>query len=379
MLVRDIMSRNVLALGPKDTVSKFIGLMEQHYVHEVPIVDGKKFLGVVHYKAIAEKRFSDPSKEKLESLAVKIHVLEEDSTLEEAADMIFQAGFKAVPVCSGGNISGIISVFDLLNAFSKRQEFRESSAESIMSASEVISIVSDIGKARAFMREKNISRLPVVDAEGKLRGSVSIFDLFKALKPSERMGWYSMAAEKETIMGVQVSTIMNNEPLTAGKQNKLNEIADMMVKYKNSGIIIIENDAPVGVVTTRDLLEFYLSTKQKKGVYVQITGLGNEDHLVAATADRMLRDSVQKISSFLHVQFLFMHAKKYEKGGRAKYSIRCRLMTDKGIFISRAMGWDLRDAEGHALDELEKIAIKDKERSRDMAKRRVGAAKRREE
>lgn len=379
MLVRDVMSKNVLALGPKDTVSKFIGLMEQHHIHEVPIVDGKKFLGIVHYKTIASKRFSDPSKEKLEPLVTRIQALNEDNTLEEAADIIFQAGFRAVPVCSGGNISGIISVFDLLNAFSKQQEFRETSAEEIMSASEVIGIDSDIGKARVIMRDKNISRLPVIDAEGKLRGVVATFDLLKAVKPSERMNWYSMAAEKETIMGVQISTIMNDEPLTAEKQTKLSNIAGMMVKYKNSGAVIVEDDAPVGVVTTRDLLEFYLSKRQKKGAYVQITGLGKEDPLIAATTDRMIRDSLQKISSFLSVQFLFMHTKKYDKGGKIKYSVRCRLMTGKGIFISRSMGWDLRDAAGQALDELEKIVIKDKERKRDKVMHKIRATNIREE
>lgn len=378
MLVRDVMSKNVLTLGPKDTVSKFIGLMEQHHVHEVPIVDGKKFLGIVHYKTIASKRFSDPSREKLEPLITRIQALNEDSTLEEAADTIFQAGFRAVPVCSGGSISGIISVFDLLNAFSKRQEFKEASAEEIMSASEVISIDSDIGKARVLMREKNISRLPVVDAEGKLRGVVATFDLLKAVKPSERMSWYSMAAEKETIMGVQISAIMNDEPLTAEKQTKLSEIADMMVKYKNSGAVIVEDDAPIGVVTTRDMLEFYLSKREKKGAYVQITGLGKEDSIVAATTDRMVRDTVQKISSFVPIQFLFLHTKRHEKGGKTKYSVRCRLMTDKGILISKAVGWDLRDAAGQALDELERIAIKGKEKARDKAMRRVRAAKGRE-
>ncbi|MBU3957521.1 MAG: CBS domain-containing protein, partial [Nanoarchaeota archaeon] len=371
MLVRDIMSKNVLTLGPKDTVSKFIGLMEQHHVHEVPIVDGKKFLGIVHYKTIASKRFSDPSKEKLEPLITRIQALGEDNTFEEAADTIFQAGFRAVPVCSGGGVTGIISVFDLLNAFSKLREFKEAAAEGIMSVSEVIGIESDIGKARVLMREKNISRLPVVDAEGKLRGEVATFDLLKAVKPSERMSWYSMAAEKETIMGVQISAIMNDEPLTAEKQTRLSEIADMMVKYKNSGVVIVEDDAPVGVVTTRDLLEFYLSKMEKKGVYVQITGLGKEDPMIAATADRMLRDSLQKISSFLPVQFLFMHTKRYDKGGKTKYSVRCRLMTDRGIFISRAIGWDLRDAAGQALDELEKIIIRDKERKRDKVMRKI--------
>jgi len=369
------MSKNVLTLGPKDTVSKFVGLMEQHRAHEVPIVDGKKFLGIVHYKTIASKRFSDPSKEKLESLITRIKALDEDNTLEEAADTIFQAGFRAVPVCSGGNLTGIISVFDLLNAFSKRQDFKETAAEGIMSASEVISIDSDIGKARVLLREKNISRLPVVDAEGKLRGVVATFDLLKAVKPSEKMNWYSMAAEKETIMGVQISTIMNDEPLTAEKQTRLSEIADMMVKYKDSGAVIVEDDAPVGVVTTRDMLEFYLSKREKKGAYVQITGLGKEDAMAAATTDRMIRDSLQKISSFLPVQFLFLHVKRYEKGGKTKYSVRVRLMTDKGIFISRAMGWDLRDAAGQALDEIEKIIIRDKERKRDKNIHRNRATK----
>ncbi len=379
MLVRDIMSRNVLTLGPKDTVSRFIGLMEQHHVHEVPIVEGKKLLGIVHYKTVAAKRFSDPSKEKLETLVTKIQTLSEDNTADEAADIIFQAGFRAVPVCSGSNISGIVSVFDLLNVFSKQQEFKETAAEEIMSASEVIDISSDIGKARVLMREKNISRLPVVDSEERLRGVVATFDLLKAVKPSERMNWYSMAAEKETMMGVQISTVMNNNPLTAEKRTKLSEIAGKMVKYKNSGVVIVEGDAPLGVVTTRDLLEFYLSTRQKKGAYVQITGLGKEDPLVAATADRMVRDTVQKISSFLPVQFLFLHTKRYEKGGKTKYSVRCRLMTDKGVFISRAMGWDLRDAAGKALDEIEKIVIKGKERLRDKTLRKVRAFKRREE
>lgn len=379
MLVRDLMSKKVLTLGPQDTVSKFIGLMEQHHVHEVPIVDGKNFLGMVHYKTIAAKSFSDPSKEKLEALISKSSVLKEDSTIEEAADAIFHSGFRAMPVCSGNSLVGIFSVFDLLGTFSDKPEFKKVSAEEIMSASEAISINDDIGKARVFMREKNISRLPVVDNEGKLRGLVTVFDLLKAIKPKEKMNWYSMAAEKETIMGVQVSTVMNDNPLTAEKQTSLSSISAEMTRYKNSGIVITEEGAPVGIVTTRDLLEFYLSGREKKGAYVQITGLGKEDPIVAATTDRMLKDTVQKISSFLPVQFLFLHTKRHEKGGKTKYSVRVRLMTDKGIFISKAIGWDLRDAAGKALDEIEEITIRDKERLKDKAKRKVRASKSSEE
>ncbi len=380
MLVRDIMSKDVLALGPKDTVSKFIGLMEKHHIHEVPIVDGKKFLGVVHYKTIAAKGFTDPSKERLETVMTKLPALKEDNTLDEAADAIFRIGYRAFPVISGDVLSGIISVFDLLNVFSKNADFKNAAAEEVMSPSEVISIGDDIGKARMLMRERNISRQPVVDENGKLRGIVTVFDLLKAVKPKERINWYSMAAEKETIMGVQISAVMNSEPLTAEKQASLGEISGMMSKHKNSGVVIVGDNAPIGIVTTRDLLEFYLSKKEGKGVYVQITGLGKEDPFVSATADRMVRDSMQKIASFLPIQYLFMHTKQHDiEGARKKYSVRCRLMTGRGMLISKAVGWDLRDAVGQALDELERIAIRGKEKARDKVWRKARAAKGREE
>ena len=75
-----------------------------------------------------------------------------------------------------------------------------------MSVPETINSETDIGKARLLMREKNISRLPVVDEKNNLSGVVTIFDLLKAVKPRERVNFYSMAAEKETIMGIGQKT-----------------------------------------------------------------------------------------------------------------------------------------------------------------------------
>ncbi len=371
MKVKEIMSAKPLLLSPEDSVSNFISLMEKYHIHEVPVVERKKLVGFATYKTLAEREMVDPTAMKISSIMVKPPTVSPEDDIERAAEVIFKNSFRALPVSDKGNIVGIISVFDIVSALSASKAFRQTSAESVMSVSEVIGDGDDIGKARVLMREKNISRLPLVDKNGKLKGVVTVFDLLKALKPRERMGWYSMAAEKLTIMGIPVSTVMNTSPPTASKDTSLADIASLMKDHKTSGVIITEDGGPVGVVTPRDILEFYFA-KGQKGVYVQITGLSeDDDSMDLSTVDRIVKDSVQKLSAIFKPQSLFLRVKKYRKeGAKTKYSVRCRFMTDRGIFISRGLGWDLRDSVSDAMDSLEKIVLKYKDKSRDEVTRK---------
>ncbi len=376
-MVRDIMSKNVLSLRPDDTVSNFISLMEKYHIHGVPIISGKRLVGMVHYKDISRKGIIDPASIKLESIMTVPPSLTEEDSVDKVAEIIFSSGYHSIPVVEGKNVVGIVSVFDIASVIAKTKEFGVTQAEAIMSTVETINEKNDIGKARVLMREKNVSRLPVVDDYGKLVGVATILNLLHALKPRERMSWYSMAAEKLTTMNIPVSTVMNRSPLIISRNTNLKETVELLKKYRTLGAVLCEQGIPIGVVTTRDLLEFYLAGKQKKGVYVQITGAKGEDEFVLGTVDRMIKDSVQKISSSYAIQFLFLHVKKYKKAGseKTKYSVRARLMTDAGIFISRAFAWDLRDAAGEALDNLERIALHKKEKTRAGIKRRFGKLK----
>jgi CBS domain-containing protein/ribosome-associated translation inhibitor RaiA len=252
-----------------------------------------------------------------------------------------------------------------VNFVSKTKDFRQTTAESIMSVPEIAKEDTDIGFARVLMREKNISRIPIVDKNQKLIGVVTIFDLLKAIKPHERMSFYSMSEEKETIMGIPLSTVMNDSPTTADKNTSLSEIVGLIEKYETDGIIVTENNFPVGVVTEKDLLEFYISNLEQKGISYQIIGLVDEDEFIVATADRMIRDTLQKLDRIHKIQYFVLHVKRYDKTGKIKYSIRTRLLTDKGTFVSKSYAWDLRTAVDEALDNLERITIKEKQRTKD--------------
>ncbi len=364
MQVKEIMSKEIFGLQAGDAVTKFISLMEEHHIHEAPVFDGKNFLGLVRYDSVASRKITDPSKQKVSGLIdFKPAGLNPEQTVEAAAESLSKTGVRALPVIEGKNVVGILSIWDILGFAAGTKSFKQTSVEQIMVAPHTILKEDDLGKVRVLMREKNISRVPVVDDNGNFSGIVAVHDLLKAFRqPKERMGWFSMAAEMDKIYSLPVSTVMNTSPPTVSRKDSLAGAIEKMKKYKHSGLTVVENNFPVGIITIKDLLEFFVGSLKKKGVYYQISGMEDEELDIAETADRMVRDTLQKINTMVPVQYFFMHVKKHKvKLTKAKYSVRTRLMTDRGVFISGDWDWDLRTATDKALNNLEKQFMKSRE------------------
>ncbi|MEM5804647.1 MAG: CBS domain-containing protein [Candidatus Aenigmatarchaeota archaeon] len=372
MQVEDIMSKDVLSLKGNDTISDFISLMESEHIHEVPIIEDGKLVGMVRFNTLMSKGVTDPANQKLGSIMdFPPPALNPKMSVEEAANIISKTGLRGLPVVDNKKVVGIVSIFDILEVAATSKDFRQTAAGDIMSEAIIISENSDIGAARVMMREKGISRIPVVDSNGKLIGIVTAFDMLRAIRqPKEKMTWYNMAAEMEAFTAMPVVNIMNKNPPTVSKKDSLNEVVGDMVRYKTSGITVVEDNVPVGVVTVKDLLEVYVAGGLQKGVYYHAIGLEDEDEFIVSTVHRMIGDCISKISSIYPVQFMFVHFKKYKyKGLKAKWSVRARVMTDKGMFISKSWGWDPRDAANDALSRLDREIVDRKKVTKDKIKR----------
>ncbi len=364
MQVSEIMSREIFSVGPDDSVTKFISLMEKEHIHEAPVIEEGKLLGMVNFDTVIKKGITDPSRQKINSLMqFKPPVIKIGQNVNEAAEILFNAGMRAAPVLDGKKVVGMVSAWDIAEMAAPTKTFRQTRVENVMSVAEVISQDSDIGTARVMMRERNISRLPVVNKDGKLVGILAVHDLLKAVKqPHEKMTWYGMAAEMERVVSLPVSNIMNDRPPTIRKSDTLGDAANAMVKYRCSGLTVTESGVPIGVITIKDLLEVYVAGLQASGIYYHAIGLEGEDEFIVDTVHRMIGDTLQKIASIVNIQFGFAHFKKHEIGGlRTKWSVRIRIMTDKGIFMSKAWAWDARDAIKNALAHLERMFLKWKE------------------
>lgn len=372
MFVKDIMTKKFISINPEASITKLISLIEKYHFRQILVTERKKLKGIIYTKDLAKKGVSNPKRTKVSSIMnFPPPSLSPESKINEAAKLILKTGLRALPVIENKKVVGIVSMFDIIEATSKMKEFRQTTADNIMSIPEIVSNDDDIGKVRFLMRQKNISRVPVIDKNRKLCGIVTIFDLLKAIKPKDRINFYSMAAEKETIMKISVSTIVNGSPVIVERGATLNEIVNLMNKYKSDGVIVTENQFPVGIVTAKDLLEVYVSSLEQRGIYYQIVGLVDEDDFTVATVNRMIRDAVQKISKIYKPQFFFLHIKRHEKQGKIKYSIRTRLLTNAGTFISKAYAWDLRTAVDKALERLQRIIFKGKQYKKSRLRERL--------
>jgi CBS domain-containing protein len=118
-----------------------------------------------------------------------------DSDLSAVARTMWMRGCGVIPVVDNGQVVGVITDRDICIATGSRN--RE---PSMITVSEVMArrLYScppdvDIREALQVMREKQVRRLPVIDAEGKLCGILSLNDV--AIKAREVANPAEVSAE----------------------------------------------------------------------------------------------------------------------------------------------------------------------------------------
>lgn len=111
---------------------------------------------------------------------------------------------------------------------------------------------TSLPEADDLMREHKIRRLPVVDSSGKLIGIVTKGDVREA-KPSQATS-LSIWELNYLIGKLKVKDFMTKTVVTVPAGASLGEVANLMLKYKISGIPVVDQVGHlVGMVTESDL------------------------------------------------------------------------------------------------------------------------------
>ncbi|MFZ2455768.1 MAG: CBS domain-containing protein [Candidatus Altiarchaeia archaeon] len=119
-LVKDVMSRDVLTVSDKETVSDAAGYMKDKGVSALIVLRSRNPLGIITERdlvrrVICEKK--DPDKTLVGSvMSTPLIAITPLASLEDAADAFRRGRVKKLAVISGGVLEGIISVTDILAA-----------------------------------------------------------------------------------------------------------------------------------------------------------------------------------------------------------------------------------------------------------------------
>ncbi|MCU1672418.1 MAG: histidine kinase [Frankiales bacterium] len=124
MLVRDVMTATVVSVGPTHTVRQVAQAMAARkvgaaVVHD-PDADGPGILterDVLEAVAQGEDPDTEPASAHLTREAV---VASPDWDLLRAAETMLSGGFRHLVVCDGSDVVGVLSVRDVLRAWTER-------------------------------------------------------------------------------------------------------------------------------------------------------------------------------------------------------------------------------------------------------------------
>ena len=232
-------------------------------------------------------------------------------------------------------------------------------AGDIMKTPYSVSPDDTVSTARAVMRETSISSVVVVSGS-RAAGIVGVLDLLSPLVMGEVGRRGGMFFDRNDFEGVNISSFMRKDVPRVQPETPLGKVIDMMVESR-SAVVVEKGGKLAGVVTPTDILK--LMGTERKGVYVNITGIREEDDFLKSVIDEEISNSMSKLAKILPLEWLAVHVERYfEQGRRKKYSVRCRLITGKGVFVSGGHAWDLTKAFRQALSRIEREVISRKER-----------------
>src|SRR6266511_6169849 len=264
----------------------------------------------------------------------------------------------------GKALVGILSRSDLVRALVETRALEGVVARDFMTPNpQCVAEDDTVEHAVQIMRSLGERSVPVVDKNRHLRGVVGmkdVVDLFARPKQREQYGERAGREEKVTL---EVKGVMRYPPLTTGPDADVQHAGELMAKHHVSSIIVTEEDAPIGIITTQDLMQFLASLREREQLFVEIGGLEDDPKDTYDEIYAVVQKEMRRIAQLVQPRTLAIHIQTYKpEGDRWKYSLRARFTSSHRIYYAHHFDWDLHVALADLLDTLYKRIVKEKER-----------------
>ncbi|MEX2460911.1 MAG: CBS domain-containing protein [Paenibacillaceae bacterium] len=114
--IKEIMSKDCVTVTLQDNVYEIAVKMKEHDIGFIPVVDGKKLIGVVTdrdlvVRGYAEKR--EGSSAVKDVISQSVTTIPSSTTVDDAAQIMAKDKVRRLPVVDNGELVGIIAIGDL--------------------------------------------------------------------------------------------------------------------------------------------------------------------------------------------------------------------------------------------------------------------------
>ena len=362
--ISELISTKFETITPETGLSDAVAKMRAFDLYEIAVVDKKKLVGVLSFGSMVKKRAMVAGMKVKGMMDIPPGITAE-TTITEAAEQFIATNYRNMPVVKGSNLVGMVSRGDVIKIVQGIKEFKDMKASDIMTY-DITAVQSNepIRNALEMMRRIDVRTIPVVDENFKLTGIIGIRDIIS-------YSWSGGKTSKETRgekvgnrdpVEVRVDSIMHPVVTTIKPDTTINDAVKLMLKQNISTLPVVEKDIVKGVLTAYDVLELMASVKERDVVYMQISGLEEEDRYSLDQMEREIQTELVKIAKMQKPMLFNMHVQKYNaSGNRAKYSLTARMHTAHKTYIASGVEWSLMAATADLMKRFDEMVTENKE------------------
>jgi CBS domain-containing protein/ribosome-associated translation inhibitor RaiA len=362
---KDLMSTDIVTAECTEPLSELLGRMKKEDVYELPVLERGKLVGMVSYDVLLKRR-QFPLTLEARSIMVSPPAVSENDSVAHIAEALLSSDMRAVPVTHKSKVVGMVSRGDVIRNLVELKEMAALKVSDIMTPSPVVvGERDDLEKARQAMKSLEQRSVPVVDEYGKLAGVIGARDIVN-LTESQKGKSDGRPLGHRVDLKITVGSVMASPAVSLPPDATVAQALREMMDKDVSTVVITERERPAGVVTQADVLEYITSLKEREGLYLNITGLDDQDPDTYDGIYSIVEKSMKRIASIAPPQTLTMHFGRYSReSDTSKHTISVRLQTRKGLFLATSFGWDIFAAVDESMRKLETQIKREHERTKE--------------
>jgi CBS domain-containing protein len=358
--VEKIMSTDFPTIDSESTIANALAVMKESKYQDLPVLEGGSYIGVVTYSAILRKK-SVSLDAKVKNLIRNIQTATVDLEITKIAEMFISNNCRQIPVMNGKKIVGVIMRNKIIDIVRDIKALKEIKVWEIMTNPvEAVKQHDLMDDALDLMIREDIRTLPVVDTSDRVVGVVGMREIIDNnwKKDNKTIGDLAKSSRSQ----ITVESISTTSAKTIEWDSEVAEAVEIMVDNGFSTLPVLEGGTLVGVITEYDVLELISACRERDMLFVQISGLEDDEKDYTDAIYKDIENMVAKVSKIYKPESLNIHVSRYnEVGGNPKYSITARLFINGTGLMMKEVGYDLTKTMSDLIKKLEAAVIDMKE------------------
>lgn len=283
-----LQTEDVIKVKPDDTLS--FALNKLASAHDAAFVFSKenKYMGVINpYYCVIKT--SSPANAKVEHSLYHAPRLRPKMPVFKIAQLMIESKVHYLPVFDDkDNFLGIVTARGLLRSLENLDIFT-TKIDTLISRKKMGLVTAFEDDSLSFALQKlkkyRVSKLVVVSKEMRLRGILSYYDLISYLASPKKRDKQDRSGDKTGLNNKTVRHFIKTYVLTLNKNDYLRDALHLILEKKIGSVVIIdEQNRPISIITTKDLLSLFIRESSKQNIEI--------------TSKNLSKDSRRKLGGF---------------------------------------------------------------------------------